>query len=113
MSSLTLRLPVTRRCARLGRYCATATRKLFGPENLGACGLRSRRSQKKSRFLSFDFLRKKNDGPAPQQNPFCGTQRDMIFWRRGNTANPFLSDTAAVNGGAPYDQNDSVLLPYD
>jgi len=48
-----------------------------------------------------------------QQNPFCGTQRDMIFWRRGNTGNPFLSEVTAVNGGAPYDQNDSVLLPYD
>ena len=48
-----------------------------------------------------------------QQNPFCGTQRDMIFWRRLTGANQFLSDAGAANGGAPYDQNDSVLLPYD
>jgi len=48
-----------------------------------------------------------------QQNPFCGTQRDMIFWRRATGANQFLSDAGAANGGAPYDQNDSVLLPYD
>jgi len=54
------------------------------------------------------------DGHAEfQQNPFCGTQRDMIFWRRANGANPFASDTGATNGGAPYDANDSVLLPYD
>src|SRR4029453_13513878 len=44
------------------RYCATAPRKIFGAENLGACGLRSRRSQIKPRFSCFDFLRKKNDG---------------------------------------------------
>ena len=48
-----------------------------------------------------------------QQNPFCGTQRDMIYWRRASGANQFLSDNAAANGGAPYDANDSVLLPYD
>src|SRR5437667_311918 len=36
-----------------------------------------------------------------QQNPFCGTQRDMIFWRRATGANQFLSDSGAVNGGAP------------
>jgi len=48
-----------------------------------------------------------------QQNPFCGTQRDMIFWRRQSGANQFISEAGAVNGGAPYDANDSVLLPYD
>jgi hypothetical protein len=52
---------VTRRYARPGRYCATALRKIFGAENLGACGLRSRRSQRKSRCSSFGFLRRTNN----------------------------------------------------
>ena len=47
-----------------------------------------------------------------QQNPFCGTQRDMIFWRR-SAATGFGSEAGAANGGSSYDANDSVLLPFD
>src|SRR5262249_31412617 len=47
-----------------------APRRAFGLENLGACGSRIRRSQKKSRFSSFDFLRQENDGRARDRVPF-------------------------------------------
>jgi len=55
------------------------------------------------------------DGHAEfQQNPFCGTQRDMIFWRRASGNNPFASDpTLPTANGSPYDANDNVLMPYD
>ena len=45
-----------------------------------------------------------------QSNPFCGVQRDNIYARRSNGANPFISQ-AVIH--SPYDGNDSVLLPTD
>ena len=44
-----------------GQILRDGAAKIFGAGNLGACGLRSRRSQMKSRFSSFAVLRRKND----------------------------------------------------
>jgi len=46
------------------------------------------------------------------QNPFVGVQRDNIYTRRSG-ATGFQADTSYANFGAPYDLNDSVLLPPD
>jgi len=46
-----------------------------------------------------------------QSNPFCGTQRDNIFARRGSSTG-FASSTSNPAGGS-YDANDNVLLPVD
>jgi len=44
-----------------------------------------------------------------QQNPFVGVARDMIFGRKSNST--AFSSSSVIN--APYDLNDSLLLPTD
>jgi hypothetical protein len=62
--------------ARLGRYCATEPGRIFGAENLGACGLRNRRPPMKNRFSSFGFLRRtNNDGRGLSMGLRTGLRR--------------------------------------
>jgi prepilin-type N-terminal cleavage/methylation domain-containing protein/prepilin-type processing-associated H-X9-DG protein len=46
------------------------------------------------------------------QNPFVGVQRDNIYTRRSSSTG-FAGDQGAQNYGAPYDLNDTILLPVD
>jgi prepilin-type N-terminal cleavage/methylation domain-containing protein/prepilin-type processing-associated H-X9-DG protein len=47
-----------------------------------------------------------------QSNPFCGTQRDNIFARRGNSTG-FASAPSPATFAGSYDANDNVLVPTD
>jgi hypothetical protein len=54
-----------------GQILRNGAAKNLWAGNLGACGLRSRRSQMKSRFSSFGLLRRKNDGRVFDGGSIC------------------------------------------